>query len=64
METLDRWFEHSGESQVCAEALGIHRNSLRYRLEKIAELTGCNPYRSDDLLRLYLGRHVTPGLCK
>ncbi|WP_109513709.1 CdaR family transcriptional regulator [Pseudomonas ovata] len=64
VETLDRWFEHSGESQVCAEALGIHRNSLRYRLEKIAELTGCNPYRSDDLLRLYLGRHVTPGLCK
>lgn len=67
LDTLDRWFEHSGESQVCAEALGIHRNSLRYRLEKIAELTGCDPYHSDDLLRLYLGRQVTPdhtALCK
>ncbi|MBD8494343.1 helix-turn-helix domain-containing protein [Pseudomonas syringae] len=67
LATLDGWFEHSGESQVCAEALGIHRNSLRYRLDKIAEITGCNPYRSADLLRLYLGRHVAPdqpGLCK
>lgn len=63
LETLDRWLQHSGESQVCAEALGIHRNSLRYRLEKIAELTGCDPYRTADLLQLYLGRQVQ-GLCK
>lgn len=63
LDTLDRWFEHSGESQVCAEALGIHRNSLRYRLDKIAELTGCDPYRTHDLLRLYLGRQVQV-LCK
>jgi carbohydrate diacid regulator len=65
LETLRSWFDYSGESQACADALGIHRNSLRYRLEKIAELTGCDPYRTADLLRLYLGLHMTPrsALC-
>jgi carbohydrate diacid regulator len=24
-------------------------------LDRIAEVTGCNPYHTDDLLRLYLG---------
>ncbi|PBP62645.1 hypothetical protein CCL19_20060, partial [Pseudomonas syringae] len=36
----------------------IHRTSLRYRLEKIGELTGCDPYKTDDLLRLYLGAQM------
>jgi len=59
LETLRSWFDYSGESQACADALGIHRNSLRYRLEKVAELSGCDPYRTDDLLRLYLGVQMT-----
>ncbi|MDY2565457.1 sugar diacid recognition domain-containing protein [Pseudomonas syringae] len=58
LDTLCKWFEYSGESQACAEALGIHRNSLRYRLEKIGELTGCDPYKTDDLLQLYLGAQM------
>lgn len=58
-ETLAGWLAHHGESQACAEALGIHRNSLRYRLDKIGEITGCNPYHTDDLLRLYLGMQMT-----
>lgn len=60
VETLRNWIEYSGESQACAEALGIHRNSLRYRLEKIAELTGCDPYRTDDLLRLFFALQLSP----
>ncbi len=60
LETLRCWLDYSGESQACADVLGIHRNSLRYRLEKIAELSGCDPYRTDDLLRLYLGMQMTP----
>jgi carbohydrate diacid regulator len=60
LDTLRSWFDYSGESQACADALGIHRNSLRYRLEKIAEVSGCDPYRTDDLLRLYLGLEMTP----
>lgn len=58
LDTLCMWFEHSGESQACAQALGIHRNSLRYRLEKIAELTDCDPYKTGDLLRLYVGAQM------
>lgn len=61
LDTLRSWFDYSGESQACADALGIHRNSLRYRLEKVAELSGCDPYRTDDLLRLYLGVQMTPN---
>lgn len=60
LDTLRAWFDYSGESQACADALGIHRNSLRYRLEKITELTGCDPYRTDDVLRLYLGAQLVP----
>jgi carbohydrate diacid regulator len=62
LETLRCWFDYSGESQACADALGVHRNSLRYRLEKVAELSGCDPYKTDDLLRLYLGVQMTPRL--
>jgi len=58
LDTLRAWFDYSGESQACADALGIHRNSLRYRLEKVAEVSGCDPYRTDDLLRLYLGMQM------
>jgi len=60
LETLRSWFDYSGESQACADALGIHRNSLRYRLEKVAEISGCDPYLTNDLLRLYLGIQMTP----
>ncbi|MFJ3487916.1 CdaR family transcriptional regulator [Pseudomonas sp. NPDC090202] len=60
LDTLRAWFDYSGESQACADALGIHRNSLRYRLEKIAEISGCDPYRTDDLLRLYLAMQMVP----
>ncbi|WP_341958525.1 sugar diacid recognition domain-containing protein [Pseudomonas sp. RC10] len=60
LDTLRAWFDYSGESQACADALGIHRNSLRYRLEKIAEVSGCDPYRTDELLRLYLGMQMVP----
>jgi len=60
LDTLRAWFDYSGESQACADALGIHRNSLRYRLEKITDVSGCDPYRTDELLRLYLGMQMVP----
>lgn len=59
LETLASWLTHNSESQACAEALGIHRNSLRYRLDRIAEITDCSPYSTDDLLRLYLGVRIS-----
>jgi carbohydrate diacid regulator len=55
LTTLRSWCEHDGQSQACADALGIHRNSLRYRMERIAELSGVDPLRLDGMLALYLG---------
>ncbi|BAN47332.1 sugar diacid recognition domain-containing protein [Metapseudomonas resinovorans] len=54
-ETLRCWREHDGHAQECAQALGIHRNTLRYRLERIAELVGLEQARQDQLMFLSLG---------
>jgi len=60
LATLRSWCEHDGQSQACAEALGIHRNSLRYRMERIAERSGVDPLRLDGMLALYLGIQLLP----
>ncbi|NQD91573.1 CdaR family transcriptional regulator [Pseudomonas sp. CrR25] len=54
-ETLEAWCAHEGQVQACADALGIHRNTLRYRLERIGELAGIEPGRLDQRLQLSLG---------
>ena len=59
--TLRAWCAHEGQSQACAEALGIHRNSLRYRLERIAEVGGVDPLRMEGMLSLYLGLQLLPA---
>lgn len=53
--TLEAWCAHDGQAQTCAEALGIHRNTLRYRLERIAEFSGLDLNRLDQRLQLSLG---------
>ncbi|MHC8407182.1 sugar diacid recognition domain-containing protein [Pseudomonas sp. TMB3-21] len=60
LATLRSWCDHDGQSQACADALGIHRNSLRYRMERIAELSGVEPLRLDGMLALYLGVQLLP----
>lgn len=65
LATLRSWHEHEGRSQACAQALGIHRNSLRYRMERIAELSGLDPSTLSGMLTLYLGMQLVPQvLCK
>ncbi|WP_122664434.1 sugar diacid recognition domain-containing protein [Pseudomonas viridiflava] len=60
MQTLRSWCEHSGQVQQCAAALGLHRNSLRYRMDRIAEITGLDLDRLDDVMTLYLGVQLLP----
>jgi len=60
LATLRSWCDHDGQSQACADALGIHRNSLRYRMERIAELSGVDPLKLDGMLALYLGVQLLP----
>lgn len=60
LRTLRSWCEHNGQPQACADALGIHRNSLRYRLERIGELSGKDLSRLNELVELYLGVELLP----
>jgi carbohydrate diacid regulator len=53
-ETLAAWFVHDESSAATASALGIHRNTLDYRLRRIEEVTGLLLARSEDRLLLYV----------
>ncbi|KAB0493926.1 sugar diacid recognition domain-containing protein [Pseudomonas moorei] len=60
IQTLRSWCEHSGQIQSCAEALGVHRNSLRYRMDRIAEITGMDLNKLEDVIELYFGIQLLP----
>lgn len=53
LATLRSWFAEDASAQACAEALGLHRNGLRHRLERIQALTGRDPRRFADAAELY-----------
>ncbi|MEH3024101.1 MAG: helix-turn-helix domain-containing protein [Pseudomonas oryzihabitans] len=53
LATLRSWFATDASSQACAEALGLHRNGLRHRLDRILALTGRDPRRFGDAAELY-----------
>ena len=53
-ETLEAFLACSASWNRCARGLHIHVNTLRYRMEKIGELTGRDPSRLDDLVNLHL----------
>lgn len=53
-ETLKIYIETNGDMNTAAQRLFIHRNTLRYRLEKISEFTGKDPRKTSELLHLYL----------
>lgn len=54
IRTLHAWFIHNVQPSATAKALFIHRNTLEYRLNRIAELTGLNLAQFDDRLLLYV----------
>lgn len=53
LATLHSWFAQDASPQACAEALGLHRNGLRHRLDRIQALTGRDPRRFADAAELY-----------
>lgn len=59
LRTLAAWFRHHSHPTATARALHIHRNTLDYRLQKIAELTGLNLDETDDRLLLYVALQLT-----
>jgi carbohydrate diacid regulator len=52
--TLDAWLLHDAHPALAAAALHIHRNTLDYRLRRIADLTGLDLGRIEDRLLLYV----------
>ncbi|REG83875.1 sugar diacid recognition domain-containing protein [Marinomonas pollencensis] len=59
IKTLSAYMKHFGDLQSCANSLHIHRNTLRYRLDKIQRLTQLNIHSLDGLFSLYLGQLIT-----
>jgi PucR family transcriptional regulator, purine catabolism regulatory protein len=58
VSTLDAFFAANGSPKEAAERLGVHRNTVLYRLDRIRDITG---YDLDDAglrLRLQLALHI------
>jgi len=58
LSTLETYLELNGSVAAVAEALGLHRNSVRYRLGQIVELTGYDPAVTADRVHLWLALTV------
>lgn len=64
-DSLGAWLAHQGNLSAAAKALGCHRNSLRYRLDKTFRLTGLDPQKASDrhtLILLYTLLAEAPGV--
>jgi sugar diacid utilization regulator len=57
--TLRAYVESSFNLSRSAEALCVHPNTVQYRLRRIKELSGRNPFDPEDLLLLHLGLKLT-----
>jgi purine catabolism regulator len=58
IHTLQVYFEHNGNLSQAAEALFVHRNTLIYRMERIAALTGANLDDPEIRLAMQLALHI------
>lgn len=52
--TVETFFEKNCSPSATARQLSIHRNTLNYRLDKLASLTGLDPRRFDDAVQIRL----------
>jgi sugar diacid utilization regulator len=53
--TLEAWFAHDCSTVATAAAIFVHRHTVAYRLDRVKELSGLDPLRSEDRERLGLG---------
>lgn len=57
-KTLRAWFRHNLQMGNTAKALHVHRNTLEYRLAKVASITGLDIELLDDRLLLYIAMQL------
>ncbi|TCP48462.1 PucR-like helix-turn-helix protein [Tamaricihabitans halophyticus] len=62
VRTASSYLDNAGHVQRTAAALGIHRQTLYYRLQKIERLTGFDLADGQHRLRLHLGLTMAPVL--
>jgi hypothetical protein len=55
LATLRGFLAHHGSTTETAEAMGLHRHTVGYRLARVHEVSGLSPYESDGRERLSLG---------
>ena len=54
LETLYMYFECGNSTELTAQKLYTHKNTIKYRLNRIQELTGMDLKKPDDNFRFYL----------
>lgn len=52
--TLREYLNRDGSVGAVAEALGLHRNTVRYRMQQISELSGYDPNVTSDRVQLWI----------
>ncbi|OLZ65284.1 transcriptional regulator [Streptomyces amritsarensis] len=58
VETLSRYFDYGGNYDETAASLAIHRSTLRYRLQRIREISGNDLANVEDRLNLQVATRV------
>lgn len=58
IKTLQTLFYHNEVLKITAEKLYIHVNTLKYRLNRIEEITGLNLKKSEDKMNVFLGLKI------
>ncbi|MDX2592419.1 helix-turn-helix domain-containing protein [Streptomyces sp. WI03-4A] len=58
VETLSRYFDSGGNYDETADSLAIHRSTLRYRLQRIREISGHDLANVEDRLNLQVATRV------
>lgn len=58
VETLSRYFDCGGNYDESAESLAIHRSTLRYRLQRIRDISGHDLANVEDRLNLQVATRV------
>ncbi|MEV4676436.1 helix-turn-helix domain-containing protein, partial [Actinomadura sp. NPDC049382] len=59
VRTLETFLRHSGSWTRCAEQLHLHVNSVRYRIQRVEELTGRDLSRLEDRVDFFLALRLT-----
>jgi hypothetical protein len=59
LATLDAWFAEQGATSRAADRLHVHRNTVRYRLRRVEELTGRSLTQPSGIAELHLALAAT-----